>query len=69
MVARSNRYVYQRLVRPVGRRVYLCHTCDVPRCVNPAHLYEGNASTNGRDAHARGLYGRRTRRPNPLTND
>lgn len=28
----------------------LCHTCDVKRCVNPAHLYVGTALDNSRDS-------------------
>jgi hypothetical protein len=43
--------------RPVSsRKEYACHTCDVKACVNPRHLYVGNASTNVRDAIERGLF-------------
>lgn len=31
-----------------------CHHCDTPACVNPAHLYVGNAASNARDAMERG---------------
>ena len=31
-----------------------CHTCDNPGCVNPAHIYAGNAKSNYRDAINRG---------------
>lgn len=31
------------------RRAVVCHTCDVPRCVNPRHLYLGDSKTNAMD--------------------
>lgn len=36
------------------RRAVICHTCDVPRCVNPKHLYVGTHQTNAHDRQARG---------------
>lgn len=32
----------------------VCHTCDNPRCVNPEHLYIGDAKTNRQDCVSRG---------------
>ena len=35
-------------------KALICHLCDVKCCVNPAHLYVGNKSTNAVDAYKRG---------------
>jgi hypothetical protein len=32
---------------------HACHTCDNRKCVNPAHIYDGNKSTNQLDYHTR----------------
>ena len=29
--------------------IFLCHTCDNPKCVNPEHLFEGNTWDNMKD--------------------
>lgn len=33
---------------------FVCHTCDVPSCINPDHLYDGTNSQNMRDRADRG---------------
>lgn len=32
----------------------VCHTCDVPLCCNPAHLFVGTTLDNQRDSSAKG---------------
>jgi hypothetical protein len=40
--------------RPVPNELAVLHECDVPRCVNPAHLRVDTLSENARDAFRKG---------------
>lgn len=38
----------------INPELMVLHTCDVRRCVNPAHLYQGTAKENAADMSRRG---------------
>lgn len=45
------------LAQKLGREPKVCcHKCDVPWCVNPDHLYDGDYRTNMQDAIERGQW-------------
>lgn len=50
----AHRNVYQLCVGPIPDGMHLCHRCDTPRCVNPAHLFIGTAADNMQDAYRKG---------------
>ena len=60
----AHRVSYEVHVGPIPDDAYLCHTCDTPACVNPAHLFVGTQSDNMHDAATKGRTSRGEARHN-----
>jgi hypothetical protein len=52
----ASRVAYEVWKGPIPAGKMACHTCDMPECVEPAHLYAGTAQDNHDDMVRRGRY-------------
>lgn len=50
----AHRAFYERFAGPITTGMQVLHRCDVPRCVNPDHLFLGTNLDNIRDRMAKG---------------
>jgi len=50
----AHRYSWIIHFGPITSGLYICHSCDTRSCTNPLHLFEGTASDNFKDMHAKG---------------
>jgi hypothetical protein len=52
------RFAYEAMVGPIPTGLYACHTCDVPQCVNPNHIFLGTQKDNMADCAKKGRVSR-----------
>lgn len=50
----AHRVAYELFVGPIPSGLHVLHRCDVPRCINPTHLFLGTQVDNNADREAKG---------------
>jgi len=53
---KAHRVSYILTKGKIPDKAFICHTCDNGKCVNPNHLFIGDALTNNRDCYAKGRH-------------
>lgn len=62
-----HRIAYEQVNGPFSSGMVVCHRCDTPHCVNPAHLFLGTQKDNLRDMFRKGRARPRGQTTGPLT--
>ena len=50
----ASRYAFTLIKGEIPAGMFVCHTCDNPKCVNPNHLFLGTAKDNAYDCIHKG---------------